>query len=306
MKNNTIRIATRKSQLALWQANWVKERLLAQHPNLNVVLHTMLATGDQHLDIPLTDIGGKSVFVKNLQQALLNDEADIAVHCVKDMSVHPTARLMLSAICERADPRDVFVSNTATTLFDLPPNPIIGTASPRRASLILSLRKDANIRLLRGNVNTRLQKLDHKEYDAIILAAAGLHRLGLSQRIRSYLPPDTFVPAIGQGALAIECREDDVKTQTVTQFLNHPSTAVCISAEKAVNQTLNGDCHTPIGAYATVVHDQIHLRAVVGGSDGQNILRTEAIGAIKDANQLGFNAAKDLLDQGAKALIDVK
>lgn len=298
-----IRIATRKSKLALWQANFVKSALEKNYPELTVSLFEMVTEGDKQQNVALTQIGGKSVFVKALQNALLNNEADIAVHSIKDMSVHPAENLILAAICERADPRDAFLSNEYMAIGSLPKKAIVGTSSPRRASLIKSLRPDLHIELLRGNVDTRLAKLDAKNYDAIILAAAGLHRLDLTARIQSYLSPDFFTPAIGQGAIGIECREDNVFVRELVHFLNHPETAHAIFAERSVNQLLGGDCHTAIGAYARINQDKIHLSAMVGSIDGKIILRAETHGNFNDAIKCGENVANDLLSQGAARLI---
>lgn len=303
-KNNSIRIATRKSRLALWQANWIKTALEKVYPHLSIILCPISTTGDEKADLPLTKIGGKSVFVKTLQTALLNNEADIAVHCVKDMSVHATPGLTIAAICEREDPRDAFLSHQAETLELLKPNAIIGTGSPRRTALIKSIRPDCEIHLLRGNVDTRIAKLNAHEYDAIVLAAAGLHRLGLSAQIQSYLLPSTFVPAIGQGALAIECRSDDAENQDRVAFLHDEITAHCIAAEKAVNQVLHGDCYTPVGAHATVLENQLLLSAVIGSLDGSTILRSEMSGLLTSAEKLGHDVARDLLNQGASEFIN--
>ncbi|MCX7120422.1 MAG: hydroxymethylbilane synthase [Gammaproteobacteria bacterium] len=303
MKKNHIRIATRKSKLALWQAHFVKSELEKKYPALTVTLVEMLTEGDKQQTISLAEIGGKSVFVKALQNALLNDEADIAVHSIKDMSAYPTPNLMFAAVCERADPRDAFVSNEFITLESLPRHATVGTSSPRRSSLIKSLRPDIKIALLRGNVDTRLAKLDAKNYDAIILAAAGLNRLNLASRIQSYFSPDFFTPAIGQGAIGIECREDNILMRDLLVFLNHAETAHCITAERTVNQLLGGDCHTPIGAHAHINQNKIHLSAMVASLDGKIMLRAEAHGDFNDAIVCGENVAKDLLNQGAAKLI---
>lgn len=299
----TIRIATRKSKLALWQAHFIKCALEKKYPTITVSLVEIITEGDQQQTVPLTKIGGKSVFVKALQTALLNNEADIAVHCMKDMSVHKTDELILGAICERADPRDAFVSNNFMTLESLPQKSIVGTSSPRRASLIQSRRSDLKIALLRGNIDTRLAKLAAKQYDAIILAAAGLHRLNLTACIQSYFDVDFFTPAIGQGALGLECRENDTVMHDMLQFLNHTDTAQCIIAERTVNQLLGGDCHAAIGAHAHINQNRIHLSAMVGSMDGSTILRAETHGAFDDAQLCGEIVAQDLLHQGAKQFI---
>lgn len=299
-----LRIITRKSKLALWQANFVKTTLEKKYPEYQIELIGITTEGDQQQTIPLAQIGGKANFVKALQEALLNNEADIAVHSIKDMSVHHTPHLTLAAICERADPRDAFLSNHFETIDALPKNAIVGTASPRRTCLLKSLRPDVQIKLLRGNVDTRLAKLDAGEYDAIILAAAGVARLGLSHRIRAYCSENIFTPAIGQGAIGIECRENDFKIQELLRCLHHDNTAHCVIAERAVNKILNGDCHTAIGAHAKIMQDKISLSAMVGDENGAIILRANAIGSLYHAEKIGENVANDLLSQGAKAFIE--
>lgn len=302
----TIRIATRKSKLALWQAHYVKSAIEKQHPDIHVSFVEMTTEGDQNQQVALTKIGGKSLFVKSLQNALLHHDADIAVHSIKDMSVQETNGLTLAAICERADPRDAFLSNDYADLLSLPQNAVVGTASPRRESLMKSLRPDISITLLRGNVDTRLAKLQNKEYDAIVLAAAGLHRLQLTHHIRSYFAEDFFTPAIGQGAIGIECREADQALQTLLQSLNHADTARCVTTERAVNKILGGDCHTPIGAHA-IIHDGVmQLNAMIASLDGKQIYRAHATAALNDASEiaLGTRVAQDLLAQGAKDLLD--
>lgn len=303
MTKKQIKIATRKSKLALWQANFVKSALENRYPELQVSLFEMVTEGDRQQTIPLTHIGGKSVFVKTLQNALLNHEADIAVHSIKDMSVQDTQGLILAAISEREDARDAFISNHYTDLNALPLNAIVGTSSPRRESLIKSLRPDIHIKLLRGNVDTRLSKLDSQQYDAIILAAAGIHRLGLSNRIRSYFSYDFFTPAIGQGAIGIECREDDLFIRDLLQFLHHTKTAQAVIAERAVNRILGGDCHTAIGAHAKMIGAEMHLSGMIGSQDGKIILRAHAHSHIIDPKQLGEIVANDLIAQGARELI---
>lgn len=303
MSHTILTIATRKSKLALWQANHVKSLLEKKYPNLPIQLLLMTTEGDQQQSAPLTHIGGKSVFVKTLQNALFNRTADIAVHSMKDMSVFPTTGLAIAAVLKRADARDAFVANHYTDLNALPENAIVGTASPRRTCLVKSLRPDCQIKLLHGNVDTRLSKLDEKQFDAIVLAAAGLERLGLHQRIRSYFPENSFTPAIAQGAIAIECRENDTKTRELLHFLNDTETAICTRAERSVNQVIGGDCHTAMGARATIIDGQLHLSAMMGSEDGKIILRSHAVGLTDDAEQLGKKVAMDLLSQGAGKLI---
>lgn len=293
-----LRIATRKSPLALWQANFVKEALLKKHPNLSVELIGVVTEGDQKQEISLASVGGKGLFVKALQQKLLNNEADIAVHSIKDMSVHPVKNLILSAILKRADARDVLISNQYSSIAALPSQAIVGTASPRRSAILKSLRPDIQIQLLRGNVDTRLSKLDAGKYDAIILAAAGVERLGLGNRIREYLPEAIFTPAIGQGAIGIESRENDEKTRELVSFLHDAETGLCVMAERAVNQILNGDCHTPIGAHAKIISGQMHLSACYE-KNSEKLFRAEMTGDKNEAAQLGKKMGLEL-----KKLID--
>ncbi len=299
----TLRIATRKSPMALWQAHFIKANIQRIYPDLSIQLIELVTQGDKDLSTALVNLGGKSLFVKELQQALLNDQADIAVHCIKDMSVHAVPGLKLAAVCQRSDPRDALISHQKITLRELPHGAVVGTASPRRQSLLLAMRPDLTIKLLRGNVNTRLQKLDAKNYDAIVLAAAGLERLSLAQRIHERFDPNTFIPAIGQGALGIECRANDTATLQKIAFLHHSPTAACIDAERAVNQTLGGDCHTPIGAYAQINDGELRLKAVVGSMDGKTLLRAEANRQIEQAAELGIAVAEELIAQGAKKLL---
>lgn len=300
----TLRIASRKSRLAQWQANHVKQLLLQRHKNLNIELVLLTTQGDREQQASLIDIGGKALFVKELQQALLDERADIAVHSMKDMSVHPHPDLTLAAICEREDARDVFVGNRYTSLNELPSGAVIGTASPRRQSLLKNLRPDIEIKLLRGNVDTRLKKIEGGEYDATILAAAGLHRLEFQNVIGEYFDPAAFVPAIAQGALGIECRSIDNDTTERIKPLNHIDSALCIEAERNVNRILKGDCHTPIGVHATLTDSHIQLYGVVGDLSGKQLIRSEIRGARNDATLLSEQLADDLLKQGADKLID--
>ena len=261
MLDKVLRIATRQSPLALWQAHYVKERLMACHPGLTVTLVPMVTRGDIILDTPLAKVGGKGLFVKELELALLEDRADIAVHSMKDVPVEFPQGLGLVTICEREDPRDAFVSNTYASLDDLPRGSIVGTSSLRRQAQLLTRRPDLQIRFLRGNVNTRLAKLDAGEYDAIILAAAGLIRLGFEQRITSPISIEDSLPAGGQGAVGIECRSADPEIHALLTPLHHADTAVRVTAERALNKHLNGGCQVPIACYAVLEGEQIWLRA---------------------------------------------
>ena len=298
-----IRIATRKSPLALWQANHIKARLEALHPQLVVELLPMSTRGDHILDSPLSKVGGKGLFVKELEQAILDGHADIAVHSMKDVPVAFPAGLDLCLICERDDPRDAFVSNQFASLQALPAGSRVGTSSLRRQCQLRALRPDLQIGELRGNVNSRLAKLDAGEYDAIILAAAGLKRLELQSRIRQLLPAETSLPANGQGALGIECRPDDAELLALLAPLAHPATALCVRAERAMNRALQGGCQVPIGAYAELHGDDVWLRGLVGSPDGQQILRAERRGPAATAEQLGQSVAEQLLAMGADKIL---
>lgn len=294
-----IRIATRKSALALWQAEFVKAELEAAHPHLTVTLVPMVSRGDQLLDSPLSKIGGKGLFVKELETALLTNAADIAVHSMKDVPMEFPEGLGLYCVCEREDPRDAFVSNTYASLEHLPHGSIVGTSSLRRQAQLLAQRPDLKINFLRGNVNTRLAKLDAGEYDAIILAAAGLIRLGFAERIRSSLDVSSSLPAGGQGAVGIECRSDDAAIHALLQPLHHADTAARVSAERALNKHLNGGCQVPIACYAVLEDEQLWLRGFVGQPDASVLLRAEQRAHKDDAEALGIAVAKDLLAQGA-------
>ena len=298
-----IRIATRKSALALWQAEYVKARLEASHPGLVVTLVPMVSRGDKLLDAPLAKIGGKGLFVKELETALMENEADIAVHSMKDVPMEFPAGLGLYCICEREDPRDAFVSNQYDSLDALPPGSVVGTSSLRRQAQLLARRPDLKIQFLRGNVNTRLAKLDAGEYDAIILAAAGLIRLGFGERIRSSISVDESLPAGGQGAVGIECRTDDTELHELLACLNHPQTAIRVTAERALNRHLNGGCQVPIACYAVLEGDQLWLRGLVGQPDGTLLLRAEARAPAEQAQALGVEVAEALLAQGAEQIL---
>lgn len=298
-----IRIATRKSALALWQAEFVKASLEKAHPGLKVSLVPMVSRGDKLLDAPLAKIGGKGLFVKELETALLEDEADIAVHSMKDVPMDFPDGLGLFCICEREDPRDAFVSNTFDSLDALPAGAVVGTSSLRRQAQLLARRPDMKIQFLRGNVNTRLAKLDAGEYDAIILAAAGLIRLGFQDRIRSSISVDDSLPAGGQGAVGIECRTADTEIHALLAPLHHRDTALRVTAERALNKRLNGGCQVPIACYAILEDDQLWLRGLVGQPDGGTLLRAESRALASDAESLGVRVAEDLLGQGAEAIL---
>lgn len=303
MSSREIRIATRKSALALWQAEYVKARLIETHPGLLVTLVPMVSRGDKLLDSPLSKIGGKGLFVKELETALLENEADIAVHSMKDVPMDFPEGLGLFCICEREDPRDAFVSNTYASLDALPPGSIVGTSSLRRQAQLLTRRPDLEIRFLRGNVNTRLAKLDAGEYDAIILAAAGLIRLGFEDRITSPISVDDSLPAGGQGAVGIECRSADSEIHGLLAPLHHQDTATRVIAERALNKHLNGGCQVPIACYAVLEGEQLWLRGLVGDPSGGLLLSAEARAPRGDAEALGVQVAEDLLSQGANDIL---
>ncbi|EKF9662746.1 hydroxymethylbilane synthase [Vibrio cholerae] len=304
MTETPIRIATRQSPLALWQANYVKDALMAAHPGLQVELVTMVTRGDVILDTPLAKVGGKGLFVKELEIAMLEGRADLAVHSMKDVPVDFPDGLGLVTICEREDPRDAFVSNTYAKIEDLPSGAIVGTCSLRRQCQLKAARPDLVIKELRGNVGTRLSKLDAGEYDAIILAAAGLKRLELESRIRSFIEPEQSLPAVGQGAVGIECRVNDQRVRALLAPLNHADTADRVRCERAMNLTLQGGCQVPIGSYALLEGDTIWLRALVGEPDGSQIVRGEIRGPRAQAEQLGITLAEQLLSQGAKEILE--
>jgi hydroxymethylbilane synthase len=301
---NKIVIATRESQLALWQANNVKASLEALYPDVKVELMGMTTKGDQILDSPLSKIGGKGLFVKELETALLNGTADIAVHSMKDVPMAFPEGLGLAVICEREDPTDAFVSNQYDSIDSLPAGAVVGTSSLRRSCQLRMQRPDLVIKDLRGNVNTRLRKLDEGEFDAIILATAGLLRLEFSDRIRQRISDEFSLPAGGQGAMGIECRSDDEELLTMLAPLQHQDTAYRVIAERAVNARLNGGCQAPIACFATLDGEQLYLRALVGSPDGKQMVRGELTGPVSQAEQLGVQLADDLLDRGAKEILD--
>ncbi|WP_448247670.1 hydroxymethylbilane synthase [Thalassotalea agariperforans] len=301
--NNIVRIATRKSALALWQAEYVKTQLEHFHPDLTVELVPMVTKGDIILDTPLAKVGGKGLFVKELEVAMLEGRADIAVHSMKDVPVEFPEGLGLEVICPREDPRDAFVSNHIQSFEDLPQGAIVGTSSLRRQCQIKALRPDLDIRDLRGNVNTRLRKLDEGEYDAIILAAAGLIRLEMPARIRQFIAPEVMLPANGQGAVGIECRTNDQRIKSLLAPLECQNTRYRVLAERAMNRALEGGCQVPIGSFAELTDDNLYLRGLVGAVDGSQIIRDEVSGHVSEAEALGLALADKLLAQGADAIL---
>ena len=298
-----LRIATRQSPLALWQANFVKDELEKYHPNLTVELVTMVTKGDVILDTPLAKIGGKGLFVKELELALLEERADIAVHSMKDVPMSFPEGLGLAVICEREDPRDAFVSNHYASLVELPEGAIVGTSSLRRQCQLMAAYPHLTVKSLRGNVGTRLSKLDNGEYDAIILASAGLIRLGMPERIKSFISVEDSLPAAGQGAVGIETRVDDTRVLNYLAKLNHNPTACCVVAERAMNTRLQGGCQVPIGGFATLNGEELELNALVGSLNGSTIIRASGKAHQRDAEQLGIRIAEQLLAQGADKIL---
>lgn len=303
MTENLITIATRKSPLALWQAEHVAARLRDAHPGLRVELLGMTTQGDKLLDSPLSKLGGKGLFVKELENGLLDGRADIAVHSMKDVTVVFPMGLTLPVIMEREDPRDAFVSQNYLNLDELPANARVGTCSLRRQCQISERYPGFQILNLRGNVNSRLAKLDAGDYDAIILAAAGLKRLGFESRIACALEPEFSLPAIGQGAMGIECRTGDERVLDLIKVLNDNDTNTRLTAERAMNKRLHGSCQVPIAGYAVLNGDELHLRGLVGEPDGSKVVRGENSGPRDQAEQLGLALADDLLARGAEEIL---
>lgn len=299
----TLKIATRQSPLALWQAEHIKARLLALHADLQVELVTFVTQGDKILDTPLAKIGGKGLFVKELENALMDGRADLAVHSMKDVPMELPEGLELAVICEREDPHDAFVSNHYASLLELPQGARLGTSSLRRKCQLQMARPDLQIIDLRGNVGTRLSKLDDGQYDAIILAAAGLKRLGLQDRIRSLLNDTLSLPAVGQGALGLECRVGDEAIHALIAPLTHEATSICVRAERAFNHRLQGGCQVPIAGFAVIEDSQLFIRGRVGSVDGGTLLQAERRGGLDQAEMLGQQLADDLLAQGADQLL---
>lgn len=299
-----MRIATRKSPLATWQATKVKEQLLKRYPFLTISLLPLLTEGDKKQENSLIKLGGKGVFVKELEVALLNNDADIAVHSMKDLPMDLQEGLVLGAIGKREDPRDVLIAQSGRQLSQLSAHSLVGSSSLRRQSQLLALRPDLKVKMLRGNVDTRLAKLAVGEFDAIILAAAGLIRLKKTDYISQYFETHFFLPAPGQGALGIECRADDVASQQYIAELMHPLTYHCVLAERALSRELGGNCQVPIAAYAAPLsRDQISLQALVGKADGTCIIKVEKKGDVADAEKLGILAAQDLRKRGADVIL---
>ncbi len=298
-----VRLATRKSPLALWQANFVRDQLQRRHEGLTVEMVAMSTQGDKLLDAPLADVGGKGLFLKELEEGILERRADIAVHSMKDVTVELPDQLHIPVICERAEPLDAFVSVRYECLENLPEKARLGTSSLRRQCQLRHAFPDLEIVNLRGNVNTRLAKLDAGEYDAIILAAAGLNRLGLSHRISELISPTVSLPAVGQGAVGIECRRDCDWIHVLLRPLDHPPSHLRVRAERALNAALEGGCQVPIAAFAELELGRLRLRGLVGRSDGTELLRGEAVGSAEQPEILGQEVARQLIAQGADKIL---
>ena len=300
---NIVKIATRKSPLALWQARFVKNHLKRLYPDITVKLVKMVTEGDKILDVPLAKIGGKGLFIKELEQGILNGDADIAVHSLKDVPVEMPEGFKLAVICKREIPFDAFVSNIYDDITTLARGATVGTSSLRRKSQLMALRPDLNIIDLRGNINTRLQKLDNGDYDAIILAAAGLIRLEMPERITKHISPSIILPAVGQGAIGIECLNDATEIQQMIAPLNCANTSARVNAERAMNHTLEGGCQVPIGGYAELDNNKLTLTGLVASIDGKNIIKRQAIGEVSEAEAIGNKLGLELLDNGASEIL---
>jgi hydroxymethylbilane synthase len=304
MNLRTVRIATRKSPLALWQAHHIRTLLLQLQPTLNIELVPRITSGDKFVNNKLQELGGKGLFVKELEEALLNKEADLAVHSAKDMPAEFPEGLVLGAICKRDNPFDVLVSKEYSCLDDLPSQAVIGTGSLRRQAQLLAYRSDLRIKGLRGNINTRLAKLEQGEYQAIILAAAGLGRMGLNKDIREQLPEKMMLPACGQGALAIESRIEDKEIRSLIAKLDDPISSVCVHTERYVNALLGGNCHLPLAVFcAPTDSGHLLLQAKILNPNGSQIIQDQQIGLVHEARTLAQNCVRSLLEQGAETLL---
>ncbi len=303
MQKKTLGIATRRSPLALWQARHVRDRLLENHPGLEIELVEMLTKGDRIADMPLAEAGGKGLFIKELEQGIQDGRADIAVHSMKDVPAELPEGFEVAAICERETPLDAFVCGQYSCVDELPEGACIGTSSLRRGGQLLAERPDLRILTLRGNVQTRLAKLDNGDFDAIILAAAGLIRLDMENRIRDLIPAETLLPAAGQGAMGIESRQGDQETRALLQCLNHADTHACVSAERAFIRRLEGGCRMPVAGFALLEDNRIWLRGLVARPDGKAVISGDIDGAINDAESMGVSLAEELLERGADKII---
>lgn len=290
--------------LALAQSKWVKERIETRHPDVQVELVKITTKGDKVLDAPLAKIGGKGLFVKEIEDALLRKEVDLAVHSMKDVPAEMPDGLKLFAFPEREDPRDAFVSKDFEDISELPQGASVGTGSLRRSAQLLNRRPDLKIMLLRGNVDTRIRKLDSGEFHAVILACAGLGRLGFVDRITSAIPTDELLPAVGQGALGLETRQDDKETQEILKFLDHEQTAVTLKAERAFLKELGGGCQVPIAGYCRLLGNELIIQGLVAELDGSRIIKDEKKGPKQNAEEMGIQVARNLLESGAEKILD--
>jgi hydroxymethylbilane synthase len=304
MAGRKITIGTRGSQLALTQSNWVADQLRSAHPGLDVDLQIIKTKGDKILDVPLAKVGGKGLFVKEIEDALLDGRADIAVHSMKDVPTELPEGLFIACVPKREDVRDALISRTGAGLDDLPSGATVGTSSLRRRSQLLYARPDLNVVSLRGNLDTRIKKLETENLDAIVVAAAGLRRMGLADRASQFIPPDLMVPAIGQGALGIEARQDDSETLALLRILHHPPTAVCVAAERAFLATMEGGCQVPLAALCTLSDDRVNVAGLVADPDGVRYFRGQHQGAAENSAEIGRALAQDLLDQGGRAVLE--
>ena len=310
MTKRKIVIATRGSKLALWQAEWIKSQLKEIDPEFEIELKKIKTTGDKILDVPLAQVGGKGLFVKEIEEAMLRGEADLAVHSMKDVPTELPDGLHLSTITKREDPRDAFITAAVSgekkikSFLDLPKGATVGTSSLRRICQLLNKRPDLKITQLRGNVDTRLRKLDEGEFDAIILATAGVKRLGHETRITEKLPVDISLPAIGQGAVGIECRKDDEFINNLLKKLDNEETSICVRAERAFLKKLEGGCQVPIAAYAQLIDGKVVMNGLVGSVDGKTLIKDIIEGRPEEAESLGTALAEKLLAKGAKEILD--
>ena len=303
MTNSTLRIITRESPLAIWQAEHVRDRLNKFYPDLEINIHSTTTKADNNPNVLLENLGGKGAFVKELEQALLEDRADFAVHSMKDVVVSMPDGLSIAAVLKREQPGDAFVSVRYNSLDDMPPGSIVGTSSLRRQCQLKAIRTDLSVKSIRGNVGTRLRKLDEDLYDALILASSGLNRLGLGDRIKYEMNTEQMLPAIGQGALGIEVRCDDDNTIKIVEALNDEDTRLCVTAERMVNKRLNGGCLAPIAAYAIKDGDSIKISALVGNLDGSRLIKSHINGPAIDAEALGDQLGLMLLERGAGGIL---
>ena len=299
-----VKIGTRRSDLAIWQAEFVRDELIRHHPDIEIELVGVTTEGDRTLDVPLSEKGGKGLFLKEIEKELLNHNVDIAVHSMKDVTITDPVGLHIPVICERASPFDAFVSTHYENLESLPKNARVGTCSLRRQSILRHRFPDLEVENLRGNVNRRLQRLDNGDFDAIILAAAGLHRLDMADRIRQVIAPEVMLPAVGQGAVGVQCRENDDNIIELIRPLNHLATQCRVQAERAANARLGGGCHVPVGAFAELDNGLLELRGFVGDPDGSQLIFADMQGAKDAPNQTGYALAEKLLAQGAARILE--